>query len=227
MAVALLGRGAARDAAARDRFAAAVERGRGERVGGEPVVVASDVAAGTPWAATRLVVGSSSGGERALGLLDPVSLAGAGARSGVGGPGYAAHWSGASEPSTARWGSVPRVRSVSVPREEREARSASVLGAVMATVFLLVLLVGAAVWVWMWFVVPPEPEVAPPPPVPSSSSPAPGGGSPSASGSGGESGPSPSPGPGEASGVEPSPGDSGEVVPGTGSASPVDPSDLL
>ncbi|GAB2838157.1 hypothetical protein GCM10022221_41930 [Actinocorallia aurea] len=210
--VVLLSKGAAGDAAARDRFAAAV---RGERGG----LLSYDVSNPGPWAV----------GEGDLsGLLDSVELSGQG-----GGPPLAHHWVGAAEPAYpvtesgvppagsggpylvfpryaargAGAGTGPRRDTMLFGGVGDSARGGSTgpwgtILAAVAVLLLLALILGAVIWLWRS-----QPEKLPPEPV-QTTSPTP---TPGQTGS-----PQPTPAPTRTN--SPSPGDEGG--PGQG-----DPSD--
>ncbi|WP_166655465.1 hypothetical protein [Actinorugispora endophytica] len=97
VSVAMLSSGAAGDAAARDRFSAAVLEGAG--VSRAPQVLASGVSASSAaWVAV------ASGGRGAEVFLEPVAVA---SRPGAGGPGYVPYWASSTSTGTSRW-SWPR-----------------------------------------------------------------------------------------------------------------------
>lgn len=97
VSVALLTRGAATDAAARDRFRAAISGGQGvDRPG--PPVLAADPDGPAPWVATGYDP-QQPGAER---FLDPVAMtdAASGMLAGEGrGPDFQPHWAGATRPA--------------------------------------------------------------------------------------------------------------------------------
>jgi hypothetical protein len=230
VSVVVLTRGAASDAAARDRFAAAIRQEAGS-------LLAADPDNPGPWAA----------GPGAAQLLESVQLADVGRTEG---PGFQHHWAGWNDPafpsyapqgattggsdpyptwdsarrsveggpgSFVTWGSAGRMSPAS-GLGERQPRSAGWL----AVTLLMVLFLVVALLLWWLFTSQPDPDKRPPPtPTPTSVSPSP---SPSASPSSGSPSPSPS---GSASPTPTrSPGSTGPsgATPGqSGSGEPDDP----
>ncbi|MQA96746.1 MAG: hypothetical protein GEV11_19675 [Streptosporangiales bacterium] len=129
VSLALLSDGAAGDAAARDRFRAAVLQGDG--VPDRPQVLAADPESSAPWAA----VPHEAGRPGAEAFLAPVVTAGQ--LSGVArGPGFAPYWAGASGPARRGWGGLPAVAGFGRP----SGRSAAPLVIALIVLFLLLLL---------------------------------------------------------------------------------------
>ncbi|WP_067472739.1 hypothetical protein [Actinomadura hibisca] len=212
--VAVLTRGAAEDAAARDRFRAAIAAalpggvpggaggvpgpwgpmavpGPAEGAGGAPVVAAQPEGP-APWVATAYEP-ERAGAER---FLEPVLLE-EGARGRWGGrrrgPQFQPYWLGSAEPALAR---PPVGTQVPVPEQRRER------GLVAAILTLAAVLVVLALLMLVLFACQPQVRQPPPPPpepTPSSSSPSP---SPSMS-------PSPSPSPAPTTPGPPSPAPTG------------------
>ncbi|MEO5877896.1 MAG: hypothetical protein ABIS86_13345 [Streptosporangiaceae bacterium] len=227
VSVVVLTRGAASDAAARDRFAAAIRDDPGS-------LLAADPANAGPWAA----------GPGAARLLDSVQLAGP---DGAEGPGFQHHWAGWDDPAFpsygragaaagteaypewksafssgagspgefVTWGSASRVTAVGAAPERPDRR-----GGWWAVLVLVLLFLVVAMLLWWLYSSQPDPDdrppVAPTPtsaPSPSTSGPrSPGTATPSPSGS--QSAPTRTPG---------STGPSGTGPSGPGSGEPDDP----
>lgn len=165
--VAVLNRGAAEDAAARDRFRAAINAavaGPGGRLGGGSGGVAPVVAAQpegpAPWVAT-VYEADRVGAER---FLEPVAFQGQGSAGWGGrwlgrrrGPQFQPYWSGSVEPALER--SVPPSESVVGPVEVAPRRSA--VGVVLSLVALLVVV---ALLMGVLFACQPDVKMPPPPP---------------------------------------------------------------
>jgi hypothetical protein len=226
--VVVLTRGAASDAAARDRFAAAIREDAGS-------LLAADPDNSGPWAA----------GPGAARLLESVQLADAGR---VEGPRFQHHWAGWDDPAfpsygmhaatsgsdpyptwdSARraaeggpgsfvlWGSASKITPAS-GMGERQTRP----GGWIALILLIVLFLLVGLLLWWLYVSQPDPDTRPPPrPTPTSPSPTP---SPSGSPSSGSPTPSPS---GSSSSPTRTPGSTGPsgATPGqSGSGEPDDP----
>jgi hypothetical protein len=201
--VAVLNRGAAEDAAARDRFRAAINAAvpgaggavRGGDGGGAPVVAAQPDGP-APWVATAYEA-DGPGAER---FLEPVVLGGSGRWWGRRrGPQFQPHWLGSSEAALARPWQEPVVGPVAASERPPER---SLVAAVLALAAALVVLV---VLMAVLFACQPRPKAPPPEPTeptpsgapavppsvprqPASPSPAPSSGAPSPSPSGSGSG---------------------------------------
>ncbi|XRQ15254.1 hypothetical protein ACN3XK_31520 [Actinomadura welshii] len=200
--VAVLNRGAAGDAAARDRFRAAIQaavpvagRGAPDAGGGAPVVAAQPDGP-APWVAT-VYEADRPGAER---FLEPVMFGGPGRAWWGGrrrGPQFQPYWLGSAEPALERPrppGGVPGPGRGPAERAPERSLVATVLG-------LVALLAVLALLMALLFACQPEAtEPPPPPPEPTptfrqpSRSPTPTSPSPSPSRSG-PSSPSPSPSP--------------------------------
>ncbi|MBO2440816.1 hypothetical protein [Actinomadura nitritigenes] len=209
--VAVLNRGAAEDAAARDRFRAAINaavpgaggagagRGGAGDGGGAPVVAAQPDGP-APWVATAYEA-DGPGAER---FLEPVVLGGSRRWGRRRGPQFQPHWLGSSEAALARPRPEPVVGPVAAPERPPERSLVAAVLALAAALVVLVLLLAV-----LFACQPrpkdpppeppePTPSVAPsappsvpqqpgrPSPPPSSGSPSP---SPSGSGGGGDGGP--------------------------------------
>ncbi|GAA3765187.1 hypothetical protein [Salinactinospora qingdaonensis] len=133
--VAVVSPAAVADAAARDRFVAAVDTGAG--LAARPEVVAAATRGTLMWVATADVAGQA-GAEV---FLEPVEIAGA--SQGGRGPGYAPFWAGPPASAAPRWGWVATAGG------PRPAGGAHRLMALMV-VALVVLLVAAMVVVYLW-----------------------------------------------------------------------------
>ncbi|MGI5329645.1 hypothetical protein [Actinomadura nitritigenes] len=207
--VAVLNRGAAEDAAARDRFRAAINaavpgaggagRGGAGDGGGAPVVAAQPDGP-APWVATAYEA-EGPGAER---FLEPVVLGGSRRWGRRRGPQFQPHWLGSSEAALARPRPERVVGPVAAPEGPPERSLVAAVLALAAALVVLVLLMAV-----LFACQPrpkdpppeppePTPSVAPsappsvpqqpgrPSPPPSSGSPSP---SPSGSGGGGDGGP--------------------------------------
>ncbi|MBT2211930.1 MULTISPECIES: hypothetical protein [Actinomadura] len=161
--VAVLNRGAAGDAAARDRFRAAINAavpGRGGPVapvpGGPAPVVAAQPEGPAPWVAT-VYEAERAGAER---FLEPVLLGASRGRWGRRrGPGFQPHWLGSGEPALDR-PVPPPVEAGPVPVGERPPERSMVRAVLGLAAVLLVL----AVLMGVLFAC--QPEVEEPPPLP-------------------------------------------------------------
>ncbi|MGI5121822.1 hypothetical protein ACQEU5_20140 [Marinactinospora thermotolerans] len=130
VSVAMLSRGAAADAAARDRFVAAVTKGAG--VASPPRVVAAATSSlSAPWVA----VPYAEGGRGAEVFLEPVGAGGASA----GGVRLAPYWAGEGGGGAPRWGRLPGRAGSGVVHAEPDRRV--VAGLVVLLLLFLVLLV--------------------------------------------------------------------------------------
>jgi hypothetical protein len=231
VSVAVLTRGAASDAAARDRFAAAIRADAGS-------LLAADPDNSGPWAA----------GPGAARLLESVQLADAGRAAG---PGFQHHWAGWDDPAFPSYGAqAPSSGSDPYPTWDSAGRSvdggpgsfvtwgsgsgsagrmspASGLGqrqtrpsGWIAVIILILLFLLVALLLWWLYTSQPDPDKRPPPtPTPTSVSPSP---SPSASPSSG----SPTPSPSGSSSPTRTPGSTGPsgATPGqSGTGEPDDP----
>ncbi|ACY97945.1 MULTISPECIES: hypothetical protein [Thermomonospora] len=152
--VAVLRQGAADDAAARDRFKAAILAavpGGPDADGGAPIVAAQPEGP-TPWVAVRYEPGAS-GGPRPAGaerFLEPVALTGRRRR----GPGFVPYWAGRGGPAAAQAAPpAPRAPAPSGPR--RLAAAVLALAVLLALLTLLMLMLFAC-----------RPQVTAPPPDP-------------------------------------------------------------
>ncbi|WP_344282268.1 hypothetical protein [Actinomadura napierensis] len=164
--VAVLNRGAAGDAAARDRFRAAIleavpggsggSGGAGGGAGGAAVVAAQPDGP-APWVATAYEAGGA-GAER---FLEPVLLGGAGRRWGRRrGPQFQPHWLGSSEAALAGQRPRPEVASGPVPAPDRPPER----GLVAAVLTLAGALVVLALLMAVLFACQPRPKDPPSPP---------------------------------------------------------------
>ncbi|RAY14024.1 hypothetical protein DPM19_17225 [Actinomadura craniellae] len=202
VSVAVLTRGAAQDAAARDRFRAAVSGalpGVERPVPGGPApVVAAQPLGPAPWVAT-VFEPDRVGAERFLEAVLPPGMG----REVVRGPGFQPYWLGSREPAVGVVAPVPVVAPVARPERGLVAAVVTLVAMLGVLLLLLLLLFACQPEVSAPVPVPSEfpsetyqPPSAPPPapspsPLPSSPSPSPSGSpSPSPSGSpGGPSGP--------------------------------------
>ncbi|HEU5027806.1 MAG TPA: hypothetical protein VFV01_22995 [Spirillospora sp.] len=166
--VAVLNRGAAEDAAARDRFRAAINAAvpgaggavRGGDGGGAPVVAAQPDGP-APWVATVY----EAGGRGAERFLEPVVLGGSGRRWGRRrGPQFQPHWLGSSEAALARPRAEPVVGPVAAPERPPER---SLVAAVLALAAALVVLVVLMAVLFSCQPRPKDPPPEPPEPTPS------------------------------------------------------------
>ncbi|MWA06692.1 hypothetical protein F8568_041390 [Actinomadura sp. LD22] len=167
--VAVLNRGAAEDAAARDRFRAAINAavpgaggagrfGGGGR-GGAPVVAAQPDGP-APWVATAYEAGGP-GAER---FLEPVVLGGSRRWGRRRGPQFQPHWLGSSEAALARPRDEPVVGPAAAPERPPER---SLVAAVLALAAALVVLVVLMAVLFSCQPRPKDPPPEPPEPTPS------------------------------------------------------------
>jgi hypothetical protein len=194
--VAVLTRGAAADAAARDRFRAAIVAARQWPDGGAPVVAAEPEGT-APWVATLYEPGESPGGGRAGAgrFLDAVVLTGA-LQDRWRGPGYSPYWSGSGRSPAVGAPPVETVPGGPVRSDRGLVAAVLTLAALLGVLAVLMLLLFAC-----------QPQVVAPPPDPPTDSYSPPS-TPPPSPSPSPSGPSPSLSPSLE--PSPSPDDSGE-----------------
>ncbi|WP_254716315.1 hypothetical protein [Actinomadura sp. WMMB 499] len=172
--VAVLNRGAAGDAAARDRFRAAINAaapvppGAAPVAGGAPVVAAQPDGP-APWVATAYEP-DRAGAER---FLEPVMLGenGRGRRGRRRGPQFQPHWLGSGEPALAP--PVPARPPGPAPPGERPPQRSLVTAVLSLAAMLLVLLL-LLFLLNMCSPEPDEPPPLPPEPTPSAEVPSPG-----------------------------------------------------
>ena len=176
--VAVLNRGAAGDAAARDRFRAAINaavpaagsgvpgRGRVESAGGAAPVVAAQPDGPAPWVATSYEA-DRVGAER---FLEPVVFQGAGRGWGGGrrrGPQFQPYWLGSGEPALERPARPEPVPGAVGGRPPQRSLVAAIVGLAVA-LLVLALLMGV-----LFACQPVVREQPPPPPEPTPSFPQP------------------------------------------------------
>jgi hypothetical protein len=137
VSLALLHRGAATDAAARDRFRAAIVNGEG-LAWIAPQVVAAEPDGPTPWVAT--VYGADDPGAAVF--LEPVAVAGATPAPAYG-PGFQHYWAGDQRPAAppAGWGFETGLPGDSAAVTRKGPRWSLVAGVVTLGVLLVILMV--------------------------------------------------------------------------------------